>query len=130
MNFEKEIQFIPQSKNSKDSSQIRFLLKGEEGIVQFFMTTGWRTDETKETKAKISHLYPMAFYLGFHAKEKIFDYLEPRDCDLLGICYYDGLHLNAIYLPRILIEDGHEAVWKELENYYMEIFKKLLYGDF
>jgi len=37
-------------------------------------------------------------------------------------CYYDGSGLNAERVLQILIEQGGEAVWKYLEDYYHSTF--------
>lgn len=47
-------------------------------------------------------------------------------CDLLGgkPCYYDGSGLNAEPVFEILLKEGSPGVWKELERYYADTFKK------
>jgi len=108
--------------------KVRFILKGEEGAVQFLFSTGWFLPHLREELEARGHFsimrYPWAMDLGYHSPKPIhggethFD-----DCDVLGgECYYDGSGLNAIPLMRKLVAEGHEAVWRELERYYRQIF--------
>ena len=48
-------------------------------------------------------------------------------CDYLdgAPCYYDGSGLNADRIYKILLTEGSDGVWRELEEYYEEIFKDI-----
>lgn len=39
-------------------------------------------------------------------------------------CYYDGSGLNAERIYDVLLKEGDEGVWRELEIYYMELFEQ------
>lgn len=39
-------------------------------------------------------------------------------------CYYDGSSLNADRIYRVLLNKGSNGVWRELEDYYNEIFER------
>ena len=111
---------------------IRFLLKGKDGAVQFLIYTNWQLPHVqKETDAKalneIPYMFhkPMAADLGYHSRVPRYgsqscmgtcEYLDGADC------YYDGSGLNARRVFKIMLEGGSDAVWKELESFYKEIF--------
>jgi hypothetical protein len=45
------------------------------------------------------------------------------NCDLIGgQCYYDGSTLAAQEYLEILIREGHEGLWKALEQKYEDTF--------
>lgn len=102
----------------------RFYLRGELGVVQFVVYTGWMRDETPE------HAWgkPWAFDLGYHSPAPRYEEQEQwarRDCHVLlgGVtCYYDGSSLQAEEPWRILRSKGSDALWEFLEGYYNGIF--------
>lgn len=49
-------------------------------------------------------------------------------CEFVGgvPCYYDGSGLNADRIYDVLKSRGEEAVWKELESFYIRTFGELL----
>lgn len=106
---------------------IRFLLHGENGTVQFLIFTGWLP--THQPHNLIIHnpphhphndvfFGPMAADLGYHWKTKRYDDQEPMKCEFLGECYYDGSGLRAEDVFKVLLTKGHEAVWEYLEKEY------------
>jgi hypothetical protein len=46
------------------------------------------------------------------------------ECELMeqGHCYYDGSSLAAEKVMQILAEEGDEAVWKRMEEYWDATF--------
>lgn len=106
---------------------IRFVLQGEKGAVQFLMYTDWFLPETEASPA-LSRLTPMAADLGYHSIAKP-DYMavaDDRDCDLLpsGRCYYDGSGLMAEPVLERLLREGDEGVWAALTDYYLSHFEE------
>jgi hypothetical protein len=54
-------------------------------------------------------------------------YGDPVVCKYLpgdAVCYYDGSSLNARRIYGVLIAEGEEAVWQELEDYYKQTFEE------
>jgi hypothetical protein len=136
---------------------LRMILKGELGAVQFVLYTGWFTKRVQEELAakgdSTSTMYPMPADIGYHSPKPIyegqtrmgenkFDFANagknglptmttakeediPK-CEYLGVpCYYDGSSLNAEKYWNILRNEGSEAVWDALEEYYCDIFGEL-----
>lgn len=141
---------------------LRMVLKGELGAVQFVLMTGWNlphiTEEFKN-KREISNLYPLPADLGYHSPKPMYegqtrvgetkyDFDNPEEivlgeekvkfpsaslvkedlpvCEYIGKpCYYDGSGLNAERIYKIMLEEGSDGVWKELESYYTRIFGEL-----
>ena len=139
--FERVVEFQPAfdkrdpnpTKNYGISSmRIRFLLKGEKGIIQFYVLTNLYLPEVSEEYKKLgkdlnmfgnfSGWLPMD--IGYHSKEKMYDSQEEMDCDLLESkkCYYDGSTLRAETPMNILVREGTEGLWKFLEEEYKNVF--------
>jgi len=110
---------------------IRFVLKGKKGAVQFLFSTGWFLPHVrKELERKnffTKMTYPRAWHLGYHSPKPISGYEERvEDCPIFeGECYHNGSFIKADPILEKLIAEGEEAVWKELEKYYEEIFVAL-----
>lgn len=130
----REIQFHPAyDKRHKDPAKnygwgcarMRCILKGPKGAVQFVMLTGWALPHCKAEYPDAFDDYPMASDLGYHSPEPMYEGQQSisEKCDILGCeCYYDGSTLNAEEPMRLLIEQGHEALWRYLEDYYRSRF--------
>ena len=106
-------------------AELAFYLKGEEGAIQFVIYTNWHLPHVqKELDNKLhDHIlcHPMPADLGYHSKIPRYDGQKAltEDCEWTGgKCYYDGSGLNADRIYKILVEQGDEAVWKELEKEY------------
>lgn len=126
--------------------ELRMVLKGAEGAVQFALSTGWYLPETVGSEAgdwDIHHRYdeclhrhglgshhPMPTDLGYHSRVPRYDDQSAitQECIYLDgePCYYDGSTLNAWHPFEALLRGGHEGVWTYLENYYAEIFEEVL----
>jgi hypothetical protein len=116
--------------------EMRFIYGDERGYVQFLLYTNWHLPEVEEDailkgdSSIARHFYPfmmwqapMAADLGYHAPAPQYEGQEGRDCDLLGTtCYYDGSSLNAERIWTVLRREGSEGVWRELEEYWMDLF--------
>jgi len=139
MTFERKIQFDPGfDKRSNDPKtnygihgmQIRFILKGPKGAIQFMIMTDWQLPHVrKEMQAKHGHYFsmgPMPADVGYHSYEPRYDGQEPisQTCEILDgkPCYYDGSSLCADELFDIFVTEGEGAMWKYLENVYQETF--------
>jgi hypothetical protein len=143
---------------------LRMVLKGELGAVQFVLMTGWNLPHIQEEqKAKgnpTSGLYPLPADLGYHSPKPMYEgqtrigenrydfedteelqmgngvlkmpkshKVEEKDlpiCEYIGCpCYYDGSGLNAERIYKIMLTEGSDGVWRELESYYITIFGEL-----
>lgn len=118
------------------SMDLKFLIKGDKGVVQFYIITNWNLPQVQiELDNKIPDTRfpywlhkPMAADLGYHSYVPLYDgqktmgpceYLDGKDC------YYDGSGLNAEGVFKTMVMEGGEAMWKELEDYYYETFEPL-----
>lgn len=106
---------------------LRMYLIGDKGAVQFVCFTDWHLPEVaEELHAKFpSHRRgPMGADLGYHSKTPLYEDQSSRDdCNLLGCkCYYDGSGLAADRIMEVLLREGSDGVWRELETYYRETF--------
>ena len=65
--------------------------------------------------------------LGYHSLKPTYEEQSicTESCEYLDgkPCYYDGSGLNAKRIYNILVNEGDSGVWKELENFYNEIFE-------
>ena len=110
---------------------LRFVLKGELGAVQFVIFTGWYLPEIRDEKglSLTSIRTPMAYDLGYHSPKPMYDGQQKmtEKCPCLNgkPCYYDGSTLNAEPVLDIMVRQGGEAMWKELENAYLGWFGEL-----
>lgn len=102
------------------SAMLRMILKGDEGAVQFVMSTGWYLESINLGLGSMRD--PMGFDLGYHSPKPMYEDQGNvmDDCPYLDgkPCYYDGSSLRAMEVTKLLIEKGHEAVWAYLEEEY------------
>ena len=104
---------------------IKFLLSGEEGTVQFVLFTNWHLPHVQ---ARMKHQFPpMPAYTGYHSSPK--PLYEGQDItaesyEYLGekSRYYDSSGLMANDYFDVLVAEGGEALWKKLEEYYDDCF--------
>lgn len=145
MDRTKEVHFEPAfDKRSPDRKtnygvhgvNLRCVLKGEEGAVQFLLYTNWQLPSVDRELADgvrpLSLYRPMPADLGYHSPTPRFDgqatmgpcdYLDGRDC------YYEGSPLNADRIFKVLVAEGDEGLWRELEDYYDAIFVRMAADD-
>ena len=107
---------------------LRMVLKGQRGAVQFLLYTGWQLphvrDEFKERAASVlpadvGYHSPVPMYEGQAEIAESCEYLDGRPC------YYDGSSLAAERFFDVLTHEGDAGVWRELERYYVETFEEL-----
>lgn len=117
---------------------LRMMLKGDKGVVQFVLYTNWHLphvqDELESKMVGKDKFYiqtitrPLPADLGYHSPKPIYeDQLPMSDsCEYLDghECYYDGSGLNAERIYDVLLKEGSEGVWRELEEYYSHVFNR------
>ena len=142
--FEKIIKFTPAyDKRSKDPKkdfgihgvELQMFLKGSKGVIHFIVYTNWHLPHVQEEiNAKLCSFYfPYLFHLphpadiGYHSPIPMYEGQEsitPKYEFLNGKpCYYDGYDLQAEAVFKILLKEGSNGVWEELERRYHSIFK-------
>lgn len=114
--------------------EMRFVVKGPLGAVQFLLYTNWQLPHVrKEFAARGCDTYclnaPMPADLGYHSPRPLYEGQEPisdKPCPYLDgkLCYYDGSGLNAERIFDVLCAEGDMGVWRELEAYYRETFSR------
>lgn len=131
MKFRRIVDFIPAfDKRNPDPSKnygigavkIRFVLAGKKGATQALFGTEWYTNTVDTSKFSHSTDKIRNWDLGYHAKKRQYKGQEKRECDILGKCYYDGSSLQGEYLVDVLINEGSEGIWRELESEYEKRF--------
>ena len=110
---------------------LRMVLKGERGAVQFVLYTDWQLPHVAaEHKARGLHLEPLPADLGFHSPVPMYDGDEAIEsaCAYLDgkPCFYDGSGLAADRIFSVLRAEGSDGVWRELEAYYTDVFRELV----
>ncbi|MFA5937582.1 MAG: hypothetical protein WC822_06930 [Candidatus Paceibacterota bacterium] len=109
-----------------------FILKGKLGAVQFLLYTNWQLPHVrKEFEHRTDHYLcePMPVDIGYHSPNKMWDDQSPisDSCEWLDgkPCYYDGSGLYAEEVYVKMLNGGSDAVWKELESFYVKTFGAL-----
>lgn len=101
--------------------------------VQFKVFTCWLPKNVQEEyhyktgsyEPSVTHIgeQPSAADLGYHSPKKMYSAQTRMKCEFRnGYCYYDGSGLNAERVRDILLKEGSDGVWKELEKYWHETF--------
>lgn len=118
---------------------LRFILKGEDGAVQFVVYTNIQLDHVATEqweRARMRHddielrcfWRPMGVDIGYHAREPQYDGQDHAQgsCPYLdgAPCYYGGSSLRAEEFMPTFIAGGSDAVWKMLEDRYEQTFGK------
>ena len=110
-------------------AELRFLLKGPVGAVQFLIYTNWQLKHVEEefrNKDTGDHILcrPMPADIGYHSFIPRYEGQEiiQENCPYLDgkPCYYDGSGLNALRVFELMVKEGGEAMWKYLEGYYKD----------
>lgn len=108
--------------------EMRFILKGPAGAVQFLVYTNMHLPSVQRELAgqpSLSSLFPMGADIGYHARTPQYEGQGPRDtCPYLDgdPCYYDGSGCAASdFMPQFLA-GGSDAVWEMLEKRYISQF--------
>ena len=116
---------------------LRMILKGPEGAVQFVLYTNWQLPHVaQETVNRIENgasriaiecaFMPMPADLGYHWTKPRYDGQTQMDCEYVacGKCYYDGSTMNAERIYEVLLREGSEGVWRELESFYNDLVNR------
>jgi hypothetical protein len=116
---------------------LRMILKGELGVVQFVLYTNWQLPHVTEEflNKPMDRLSIKCFYLplpadiGYHSPSPMYDgqSICSDSCEYLDgrPCYYDGSGLRAEDVYTVLLESGSDGVWKYLEEDYIDRFGEL-----
>lgn len=110
--FTREIKFIP----IHEKLDLKFILRGEKGVMQFCIATGWHKDMRYQSD---SNSY--AYDVGYHSPIPLHENQTPMpkgSCNYYDPCYYDGSSLCAKDLFDKFVVHGESIVWKELEEFY------------
>jgi hypothetical protein len=118
------------------------ILKGDKGATQFVLYTNWQLphvtkelddrllNEARQGKLSQYSLYsshPVPADLGYHSLVPMYDGqgICRGNCEYLdgNPCYYDGSGLNAERIYEVLLKEGSDGVWRELEDYYNKLFE-------
>ena len=96
------------------NDDIRFVLKGEHGAVQFCINMKWGGR-------------PTGFDVGYHSYKPMYSEQTAMGncCYLDGKpCYYDGSSLRAEdWVDDVLIKKGAAGIWAKLEEEYAHLFE-------
>lgn len=121
---------------------LRMILKGDKGVVQFVLYTNWMLPHvTKEMDRRtlkearegtLSDIFLWYIYhpqpadLGYHSPIPTYDGQSvcSESCEYFDVkpCYYDGSGLNAEKIYEVLLKEGSDGVWRKLEEFYKDIF--------
>lgn len=109
--------------------ELRMYLKGELGVVNFVVYTDWQLPHVQKELESKAFLKPTPADVGYHSPKPLYDGQEciSSSCKLLDgkPCYYDGSGLQAYDVFDILLKEGSDGVWKNLEERYKDIFGEL-----
>ncbi|MBU0959822.1 MAG: hypothetical protein KKB31_07785 [Nanoarchaeota archaeon] len=143
MTFERIVTMAPAfDRRNQDPSRnygiqgvdLRMVLKGPDGVVQFLLYTNWMLPHVQDEmdSKPLDTRFPYVFHkplpadVGYHSKVPRYEGHEPAhdyQCPYTdGVCYRDGSVLAAKDMYRVLCERGSDGVWEELESYYHKIF--------
>lgn len=117
--------------------ELRFVLKGPEGAVQFLISTNWQLPHVAEEQKRAPAVAPWPHLvcgptpadIGYHSSRPIWEY-QVKDgpafdeCPWLDgqPCYYEGSGLHARDVFAIFTEHGEQAMWDYLRAYYEDTF--------
>lgn len=121
--------------------ELAMVLKGCKGAVQFILFTNWHLPHVAEEldkrllkeagQGKLNEysfctMHPLPADLGYHSLIPIYEgqSIISDSCEYLDgkCCYYDGSGLEAEKIYEVLLKEGSDGVWRELEDYYNNIF--------
>jgi hypothetical protein len=121
----------PRKDRGVHGCELRMLLKGPEGAVQFVLFTGWYLPgviEWWKSRGLDTTQAAMPADLGYHSRVPMYEGQNAimESCPYLdgAPCYYDGSSLNAEGVFQLLLEGGSDAVWSRLEEFYEDTFDR------
>jgi hypothetical protein len=144
--MKREVKFTPAYNRGAQGGihgvELEFAVVGELGAVTFKIFTNWQLPEVRENMLNSStsfgyvQKYPFTFVmepipadLGFHSRLPAYEgqqYMSECTYTPEGEgCYYDGSSMAAVNLFDVLVAEGSDGVWRELESKY-----ELEYGEF
>jgi hypothetical protein len=122
-------------------AEMRMKLHGNRGVVEFILFTNWQLphitekfenkiiEEAKrgsfdEAKTMFRCFFrPNGAELVYHSPVPLYEGQMKISCDYFhGGCYFGGSCLAAEPLLDLLVAEGSDAVWKKIEEYYVETF--------
>jgi len=152
MKYERTVEFVPAyDKRSSDpnkdygigSVRVKFILRKGRKAVQFLFSTDWYLPDTqKEWLDKVhgarteipqdirspdlhKHRHISGWDIGYHSPIPMYKGQESitEDCPVIGgVCYYDGSSLAVDRYLDILVSEGSDRVWRELEKEWESTF--------
>jgi len=115
----------PSSNYGRASMNIRFLLHGPQGSVQFLWSTGITPERAVQpgkcgAREEWMHIAPMGYDLGYHADAPQYEGHGSYECGFRpgGECYYDGSSLAADRILELFLTKGEDAMWAALRERY------------
>lgn len=109
--------------------EMRWYVRGPKGTIQFVVMTGWDLPAVRAERKgnhRTCDLFPMPSDLGYHSPRPMYEDQSPMNdkCEMVegGVCYYDGSSLGAESVFDLLVKEGHESVWRRLEQEYRKRF--------
>jgi hypothetical protein len=114
--------------------ELKMVLRGDAGAMQFIVYTNWQLphvnaemlrkpiNDTLDVKCRF---LPLPADIGYHSKVPMYEGQQPMDGDCpytSGVCYYDGSSLMAEDVFEVLLREGSDGVWADLERRYNEQF--------
>lgn len=121
-------------------AEMYFIVKGPSAAVQFVIYTNWHLPHVHQELVNKCNpvtsygrhciLEPMAVDIGYHSPVAMYEGQTPMtdSCPYVsgGKCFYDGSSLNAERYFTIMVTEGHESLWKSLDEYYRDTFDGLV----
>lgn len=113
--------------------QLRMILKGPLGAVQFVVSTGWYPPHVyydEQLRWGVVTTRPLGVDVGYHSPVPRYEGQEamagPGECPYVPEgkpCYYDGSGLLADeWVHDILLRKGSDGIWEALEAEYRRLF--------
>lgn len=104
------------------SNRVEFFLHGQQGTVQFVFMT-----DLAEGLEALSVTPSWSMDVGYHWDKKRYKgQYKMKSCTVReqGYCFYDGSSLVASEWFKILREQGSDAIWPLMEQYYKEMLQE------
>ncbi len=104
-------------------------LKGPLGAVEFVLYTSW---DLRHVAAELGFRPPLPADIRYHSPKPMSEDQKPEtvDCKIIGgACFSAGSALNSNAYFDVLVEQGGEALWEKMEEYYHAVFDPKESGD-
>ena len=132
--YVRQIKFIP-AYDRRDSNPdknygihgvtMHFILKGKEGGIDLCLYTNWHLPHVRDELIEKNHceifFLPMPAGLYEHSKRRKYEQqTEINECDICDgePCYCAGSSTASDKLFDILVSQGENAFWSEMERFY------------